>query len=925
MNEPSSSSLGLLTPRGSLRFLSHQNILACKKLQKIWRGYYARRILWAWGGKLTVSRVTKIQKVYRGYMGRKRAIYHLKCFHDNCANKIKGFYFVWQAKKLLRILRSDFAQRCVLKVQCKYRMKLARFRLRAARQRYHNLMALRITKVARGYLGRRRNRELCKRSTKIFREMTAIIMRDIDLVRHGTRITIETLAGDISILSEWDWLNCALFNLLGVNRRDFALDIVAELVRRFPKFTIGRFALQCILFLTWTCSGNNEHVREDYLEELIGILYHNKAQSTLEYPGNEEPIDNFIKAMPLEKICDKTSHFETTMDEIEFMYFRNAFVRHGKSAVALSSMAACTLMRLKPEYFGEDPESESNYTLRMEEIESKYVAKCLAIESAQTATTNWRRLEHLANDRVLAEKEFKDEKDQAKNLNKVHRFAIARARKLLVRSKMVNTAGMVESTSRVEVFDNIFSKPHRVVQQEDITFVRSRVLGYEAFMQLHKQTRLNFKDSMTANVEIVQCGELFIIRATLNDLPISDKEMEVIRKRNHDVQDETEMTPKWIIDYENNSKFRLKYHVRPVVLQARDVKHLSELATAWKAKDSNLSEEEVRQSGITHILSAYLLKEIRMVSCRSRLVYYREQHELCSLRLVIPAIDYKRRETNNLRTTDYSLKTIQRVYRGYRGKSRFRRLYARAKEIVRQGALMGKRRMELLTLRNERTYMASKIQARVRNFLWRRLMKKLHRSAMYIQCCFRMRHSRKIVAELRRRRDVGPEVIEMLRRGVTVGNFNFTLIIYRCGDNYRMAGHDMVNNNIYEGSLHRPEVVKLIELHNSRIKGHSSKQEKQRIYINNYYRVAELIASELGVANAISTVTTPLGAVAPGHKKLSLVAIPSAKPSINSIEKIANMNRILKDQAHVVDRYNKLLLAQQKQGESNNATSKFLK
>lgn len=406
-------------------------------------------------------------------------------------------------------------------------------------------------------------------------------------------------------------------------------------------------------------------------------------------------------------------------------------------------------------------------------------------------------------------------------------------------------------------------------------------------------------------------------------MPLSIKDLEVLRSRNHDVQAEVELAPKWIIEYEDYTTKRLdEYHVRPLVITPRDAERLANLAVAWYAKANKLSEEEARQEGVTQILSAYLLNEVRLVTARSRLVYSRDQHELCSLRLVIPALDYIRRDRNNLQTTDYSIKMMQRVFRGYRGKSRFRRLYARAKEISRQRELVTKKRLALEALRETRIKMASKIQAKVRRFLWRRLMKKLHRAARYIQCCARCRIARKKVAERRRRRDMGPEVVEMLRRAVTVGKLSFTLIMYRCGDNYRMAGHDMVNNAIYEGSLHRPEVIRLIEDHNSKIKGLGLAASKQRVYLQNYYSVAELIVSRLGVAPAMSAVTTTLGAVAPGAKKLCLVAVPTASPSGNNIEKVANLGRILKDQAHIVERYNKLLEAKHKQRDGTAQLSK---
>ena len=828
-----------------------------------------------------VSRVVKIQRIGRGRLGRLRALRRFQAFRENCANRIKGFYFVWQAKKLLRIYRAEHAQKCALKLQCMYRIRLARLRVKAARFRFHNLMALKIGRVARGHLGRRRFSGIKSRSRQVFQDLTAAIMRDLALVRQGKRITLESI-DNAAFASEWGLLECALLNLLGTNRRDFALDIATELVQRYPDFTIGRFVLQCALFLTWTCSGNTEHVKEDYLEEFVGILYHNKKQTQAH--GGETPVDAYSRALPREQQADKTACFDKTMDEIEYMYFRNAFLRHGKSSAALASMAACALMRLPPENFAVEGDGEG----KEEDEENSGV--------------------------TLAERR--------------RRVQLARVRRLLEQSRIVNSAAPAEGNSRLKVFDCLFSARHRVIRrQENTVFTKCRMLGLEGFSQLHRQTQLNLKDSLVLNVEVVQAGGMIILRdgggGGRDPLPLSMKDLGLLRSRNHDVQAEVELAPKWIIEYEDYMTKRLEeYHVRPLVITPRDAERLANLAMAWYAKANKLSEEEARQEGMTQILSAYLLNEVRLVTARSRLVCSRDQHELCSLRLVIPALDYIRRDRNNLQTTDYSIKMMQRVFRGYRGKSRFRRLYARAKEVSRQRELVTKKRLALEALRETRIKMASKIQAKVRRFLWRRLMKKLHRAARYIQCCARCRIARKKVAERRRRRDMGPEVVEMLRRAVTVGKLSFTLIMYRCGDNYRMAGHDMVNNAIYEGSLHRPEVIRLIEDHNSKINGLGLVASKQRVYLQNYYSVAELIISRLGVATAMSAVTTTLGAVAPGAKKLCLVVVPTASPSGNNIEKVKNLGRILKDQAHIVERYNKLLEAKQKQLDGTAQISK---
>ena len=49
-----------------------------------------------------------------------------------------------------------------------------------------------------------------------------------------------------------------------------------EIALKFDDFPFGRFILQTALFLTWTSSGKNGHLRMDYLDEMMASVFYNQ-------------------------------------------------------------------------------------------------------------------------------------------------------------------------------------------------------------------------------------------------------------------------------------------------------------------------------------------------------------------------------------------------------------------------------------------------------------------------------------------------------------------------------------------------------------------------------------------------------------------------------------------------------------------------
>ena len=203
------------------------------------------------------------------------------------------------AKRLLRVKRAEWVYMKVTQIQCLYRCRLARAALRRARFIHHTRMATKIQALGRGRLYRRRKVGIEKRQGAVFQRMTAVIMKDIRLAQAKVQPTLENLVSnhlDTATLNDpWAMTEMCFFHLLGTARRDLAVDLCSQVSLKFAKFPFARFALQTALFLTWTCSGKNQHFRMDYLEELAACLYYNQScDSSLNFNDVEKVGSNKI-------------------------------------------------------------------------------------------------------------------------------------------------------------------------------------------------------------------------------------------------------------------------------------------------------------------------------------------------------------------------------------------------------------------------------------------------------------------------------------------------------------------------------------------------------------------------------------------------------------------------------------------------------
>ena len=94
----------------------------------------------------------------------------------------------------------------------------------------------------------------------------------------------------------------------------------------------------------------------------------------------------------------------------------------------------------------------------------------------------------------------------------------------------------------------------------------------------------------------------------------------------------------------------------------------------------------------------------------------------------------------------------------------------------------------------------------------------MQKASVMLQCIVRMKLACLRVLREKRRKAIGPEVVEVLRRGVRVSGLIVSVVISRCGGSYKVVGNDMVRGDRYEGYFYEPQVNTLLEEFNSQFK-----------------------------------------------------------------------------------------------------------
>jgi hypothetical protein len=269
--------------------------------------------------------------------------------------------------------------------------------------------------------------------------------------------------------------------------------------------------------------------------------------------------------------------------------------------------------------------------------------------------------------------------------------------------------------------------------------------------------------------------------------------------------------------------------------------------------------------------------------------------------------EYLRRERNTMRMEELAVRLIQKIYRGFRGRARYRRLMARFREQLRQKDLLETRLIQIRIIRLRRHILASRVQARVRGMIQRIRLDEMRRAALLIQTRIRVLLAQKHLQSEKQRQEGGPPVKEQLRQAIEINGMTVMVVIYRCENNYRICGQDLVSNAVYDCFLYTQEVIQLCNEHNQLIPGDTVADRQRYLKVWQHDRVSEYILRKIRLVKRITPLTRELGA-AKHDSNLELVLFDQGNPNIRNLNDKADLRRGLYDQRDISKRYNTFFL-----------------
>jgi hypothetical protein len=880
---------------------TYQHVIAARTIQRLFRGYSDRVQLWNYGGKLMVSRVVKIQKAFRGLQGRKRTVVVYNEMLVRMSGRIKGMFRKWQSYRLMKIYRTEYLHRTVVKIQCLYRGKDIRLKLAEWRRKRAIKMSKVIQRYTRGYLGRRRSYGLLLRRNQYKNRLFHHKRLDFEIsysgVIGGYRSTFE--AFDMTGLSPWEVFDNIMLHIHGTVRLNLALDIAEQLVFTYPKFKPGIFALKLCLLSNWSSEGKAENLRIDMLEELVGLIY--LEQSFLKKYGDtfeDISIDSYFAIICDHPeypklpgvVVDTVSRFRWAKDKLIDPLAEESVNLIGET---LTLGFSDLLDNSTPLIEQEENQETKNHAEIFDELEFMFFS-----------TSLWRTNKNNHSCSMMVNFLLcRNTLNFGGFLSDSIAYRVERARIILrdVQKKTVLDK-QLEVGLRTEVNSNIFSKVHTLITTKRIFFKDIRLST--SFQKILPKEQLS---PIRCDILIYQAGEMLIVRGVACISPQAN-----LNTTTADGKDGG----------------RREIIVRPLILLSSEIKQLAKQSVIYLSHLLKQTQVNIRSRGQINNVSEYLLREIRIVTGTSRWnLTSNPAPQSINLRIVLPALEYSRREQVNLNKEQFACRILQKSYRGYCGRALFRRLMFRTKERMKQQDNKVGKLDDLRKIRAQRFCFISRIQSLIRGGISRQKVIKMKLSTLIIQCSFRIYRAKMKVLAAIKRRDGGPEIILMLTREFAKDGFHFNLRVFRCGNNYRLNGSDIETDKlICLGFFYGAEVNDLLDAYNDTIIGDTVQDKQLRIRPWQFDRVVNLIVSNVGFTSIISPVTLELGGKL-CTPKIAMVLTPTASLKTLGIEKTKNLNRILKDQRDVITRWHKLIEARSriKAGKSKpSASMRFL-
>mmetsp|Transcript_28803 Transcript_28803/g.48582 ORF Transcript_28803/g.48582 Transcript_28803/m.48582 type:complete len:892 (+) Transcript_28803:25-2700(+) len=859
----------------ALRELSTQNHYAARQIQRLYRGHAARQQLWSYDGVLTVNAVSKIQRCWRGRMGRQEAAQRYLFALTEKTEIIRGLCRCWKARRILRMKRAAHLNACATMLQCLYRTRTSRKYFQELKRQALKRKATLLQKYARGFVVRRWVGRLRRRVKAVHQDLVKAINVDVKIANtvnakmslellphvvvsrresnlHLPRLLRTSLQGCEPSAQErcaeerWNMLHTALCSLVGTARPEFAVDQSLLLLHKYPDFLPGHFVHAVGMLSCWCAPASRSArvIREYYMEEAVAIVLRLQAIQLAE---------------------------------------RKAYTdRHGLPEHTKDSPYCTLIMNADVVPYEDSGAREVDCLFQLEKM---YFSNGFATGGVCTRT-----LSLMAS--FVMVRSFSSFGSGMQNLGPRQGDAIGRARRLFDRAKKSSAILESEGTSlRLDVFRNLFECTHESI-----------MCHRKVCHDLHEEGEADVanKKPVQTDLEFYRCGEMLMVRGYI---VLAKEKVKSRGKSPSGRREGNSNEAKW-------TPSKCNVTLRPLVLLPHEAQKVYEQGVVFTMKSLGKSEMDVRQKPKWKLLSEYVMQGIRVHSCgRGRVdplqqVGDNKLNMQSVVRLSLPCIEYARQERNDIRVEQYCAKLLQRAFRGFQGRALWKRLHMRVLEQKRQKEAFRENFEKMKNLRDWRYSRLALIQSNVKGWYLRRVMWRKQKASVVIQCMVRKYQAKTRVAQERLRRNGGPEVIEMMRRGTEISGVKLMVVIYRCGLNYKIIGHDVMGGSQYQGFVYQPEIVKLIEDYNSQFPGTNWAAQQARIKPWQHIRVAEMLLQITSLTTSVASVTQELGKGNLG-RRAEMIFVPKAKalgPGIGGKPR----GRILADEKDFIVQFEKL-------------------
>ena len=247
---------------------------ACLAIQRCWKGFIARAVMWRFGGVGSHHMASKIQKRYRGVRGRRKAAKRWQERDTEMADQMIALYWGMKGRKMARENRVANWYYSASMIQRNYRGRLGKKIFAIHKERVRNKKATLLQRCWRGCKGREYSTRYRGKIDEGEKKMK-MISRLHSEGKLWASIFDKDGDGeedDDAMPEESELVEAALCLMCNAGDMENARLYIRDALRYYPESPRALFTYAILLHLVWDCYGFLRVPRPDILDEGLEIV-----------------------------------------------------------------------------------------------------------------------------------------------------------------------------------------------------------------------------------------------------------------------------------------------------------------------------------------------------------------------------------------------------------------------------------------------------------------------------------------------------------------------------------------------------------------------------------------------------------------------------------------------------------------------------